>query len=208
MALLHRMDTPNPAGDPSARATSSEHDATVATVQDAAGAAAQDDDASGVHDEDATGPHDDDAADEDATADLVALLHDRGQRVTSQRLVILRELRRRARHATVEEIHASVRDELPGISVPTVYAVAELLVELGLVRKLDVGVGCWLYDARTRAHQHAVCRECGAVEDLDVAIDAEALLAGARHVGFAPERAEAVVHGLCAACAARAKPGY
>lgn len=137
------------------------------------------------------------------TADLVRMLHQRGQRVTSQRLVILRELRRRARHATVEEIHAAVHDELPGISVPTVYAVAELLVELGLVRKLDVGVGRWLYDARARPHQHAVCRACGAVEDLDVPIDADVLLAAAREMGFATERAEAVVHGLCARCALR-----
>jgi Fe2+ or Zn2+ uptake regulation protein len=128
------------------------------------------------------------------TADLVRMLHERGQRVTSQRLVILRELRRRARHATVEEIHRAVHEELPGISVPTVYSVAELLV---------VGVGCWLYDARTRAHQHVVCRQCGAVEDLDAAIDSGALLTAARDQGFSPECAEVVVRGLCAQCAQR-----
>jgi Fe2+ or Zn2+ uptake regulation protein len=136
------------------------------------------------------------------TDDLVALLRARGQRVTSQRLVILRELRRRGRHASAEEIYDAVREELPGISVPTVYAVADLLAELGLARKLDVGVGVTLYDARTEPHQHMVCRRCGAVEDLDGSFPTRALLSAARVRGFRPEGVEAVVGGLCARCAA------
>src|SRR5579875_1898885 len=94
------------------------------------------------------------------TDDLIEMLRRRGQRVTSQRLVILRELRRSRRHLTVDEIHAAVREELPGISLPTVYAVAELLVELGLADKLELGVGSWRYEAGTHPHQHMVCRRC------------------------------------------------
>src|ERR1700753_1784146 len=89
---------------------------------------------------------------------LIDLLRSRGQRVTSQRLVILRELRRRRRHATAEEIGAQVSRDLPGISAPTVYAALELLVELGLARKLDVGTGVSLFDGRDDPHQHTVCR--------------------------------------------------
>jgi Fe2+ or Zn2+ uptake regulation protein len=135
------------------------------------------------------------------TDDLKDLLRSRGQRVTSQRLVILRELRRTGRHATVEQIHGSVRDELPGISLPTVYAVAELLVELGLADKLDLGVGSSLYEARTRPHQHMVCRHCGAIEDLDGGFEPEPLLQAARAHGFDPDSAEAVLRGRCARCA-------
>jgi Fe2+ or Zn2+ uptake regulation protein len=135
------------------------------------------------------------------TGDLVALLRSRGQRVTSQRLVILRELRRRARHATAEEIYAAVRDELPGISIPTVYAVADLLVELGLARKLAVGVGVWLYDARAEPHQHTVCRRCGRVEDLDGRFPTRAFTGAARAAGFDPDDVEVVVSGLCRGCA-------
>ena len=61
--------------------------------------------------------------------DLVTLLHSRGQRSTPQRNVILRELRRRSRHATADEIRTAVRDELPGVSTPTVYATLELFVD-------------------------------------------------------------------------------
>src|SRR5690349_6180518 len=116
--------------------------------------------------------------------DLIALLHERGQRVTSQRLVILRELRRHGGHATAEAIHRAVHRDLPGTSIPTVYAALDLLVELGLARKLELGLGAALYDARTDAHQHAVCRRCGRIEDLDITLDPRALLKEAGARGF------------------------
>ena len=135
--------------------------------------------------------------------ELTALLHRRGQRSTPQRNVILRELRRRQHHATADEIRTAVRDELPGTSTPTVYATLDLLVELGLVRRIDTGLGAALFDGRAEPHQHTVCRRCGRVDDVDVAIDTEPLLGAALASGFAPESAEVVISGLCAECARR-----
>jgi Fe2+ or Zn2+ uptake regulation protein len=137
-------------------------------------------------------------------ADLVELLHRRGQRATPQRLVILRELRRRGRHATADEIRAAVRDELPGTSTPTVYAALELLVDLGLVRRIDTGAGAALYDARTEPHQHTVCRRCGRVDDLDGEVETAALERASARAGFMARAVEVVVSGLCAECSAAA----
>ncbi len=135
--------------------------------------------------------------------DLIELLRERGQRVTSQRLVILRELRRRAVHATAEEILDSVRHDLPGTSVPTVYATLDLFVELGLARKINAGIGAALYDARMDPHQHMVCRECGRIFDLDGEYGLEALVQAAERSGFVASGAELVLYGRCADCAAR-----
>ena len=136
-----------------------------------------------------------------STDDLVEILHARGQRVTPQRLVILRELRRRARHATADEIRTAIRDELPGTSTPTVYAALELLVDLGLARRVDVGSAAALYDARTEPHHHTVCRRCGRVEDLDVGLDLSGLREASADAGFHARDVEVVVSGLCGACA-------
>ncbi len=133
--------------------------------------------------------------------ELVTLLHARGGRATPQRLVILRELRRLRRHATAEEIARAVRTDLPGTSMPTVYATLELLVDLGLARRLDIGFDAAIYDPRTEPHQHAVCRRCGRLEDLDVELDASGALRAARRKGFRPDRPELIVSGLCAGCA-------
>jgi Fe2+ or Zn2+ uptake regulation protein len=136
------------------------------------------------------------------TADLIALLRGRGQRVTSQRLVILRELRRHGGHASAEDIRRTVHRDLPGTSIPTVYAVLDLLVELGLARKLELGLGAAQYDARTAPHQHAVCRRCGRIDDLDIELEPRALLEQAGAHGFEPRATELVISGLCAECAA------
>jgi Fe2+ or Zn2+ uptake regulation protein len=130
------------------------------------------------------------------------VLHARGQRATPQRYAILRELRLRDHHATADEIGRSVRAQLPGTSVPTVYATLELLVELGLVRRIDTGIGPALYDGGTEPHQHMVCRRCGAVQDLPGELAAGGLLTAAGATGFAPDGAELVISGRCAQCAA------
>jgi Fe2+ or Zn2+ uptake regulation protein len=136
------------------------------------------------------------------TPELVRILHERGQRATPQRLVILRELQRRGRHATADEIRRWTRDELPGTSSPTVYATLELLVELGLARRVDAGSGATLYDPRTEPHQHMVCRRCGRIDDLDADVDLAELRARAAATGFQPKAVEVVISGLCADCAA------
>jgi Fe2+ or Zn2+ uptake regulation protein len=132
--------------------------------------------------------------------DLVELLHSRGQRVTSQRLMILRELRGRGQHATAEEVHRAVHRQLPGVSVPTIYATLELFVELGLARRIDTGTAA-LYDAGLEPHQHAVCRRCGVVQDVDGRLNASAFLGAARAAGFHPQGTELIISGLCARCA-------
>ena len=132
-------------------------------------------------------------------------LRARGQRVTSQRLVIHEAVRDLGRHATADEVLGAVSRRLPGVSLPTIYATLELLEELGLVRRVNVGAGPALWDPRTEHHHHLACRRCGRVEDLDADLDADAPLAAARRAGFEPERAELLVSGLCARCGASAQ---
>lgn len=142
-------------------------------------------------------------ADAAAEARLVAALKERGQRVTSQRLVIGRLLRELDRHVTAEEVLRRASEQLPGVSLPTVYATLDLLTELGEARRVSVG-GPVLYDPRTNDHVHLRCRICGRVEDLELDIDTARALKAARATGFDAEGAELVVEGRCAECAATA----
>ena len=132
---------------------------------------------------------------------LVEKLRERGQRVTSQRVVIHRLITERDQHLTAEQVHDAVADRLPGTSLPTVYATLELLESIGLVHRVATERGAVIYDPRTDQHHHLACRRCGAIVDVEGAVDAEALLAAARSTGFAPDQAQVVVRGLCADCA-------
>ena len=135
---------------------------------------------------------------------LSAVLHQRGQRVTPQRLVINRALRELDRHVGAEELLEAVAKRLPNVSLPTVYATLDALEEAGLVRRVAAGRGRALYDAQPASHHHLVCRRCGAVEDLSVEVPLEGALHSAAEAGFAADGAEVVVHGLCARCRERA----
>jgi Fur family ferric uptake transcriptional regulator/Fur family peroxide stress response transcriptional regulator len=135
---------------------------------------------------------------------LTEALRERGQRVTSQRVVIHRALQELGRHVSAEQVLEAVRGRLPGVSLPTVYATLDLFEELGLVRRVTGGRrlgGPILYDPRVDPHHHVVCRRCGRLEDLEAPLDAAAALAAARSAGWAPDGPELVVTGLCPACA-------
>src|SRR4051794_4288019 len=137
-----------------------------------------------------------------AEEQLIEALRERGQRVTSQRLVIGRLLRELDRHVTAEEVLRRASEQLPGVSLPTVYATLDLLAELGVARRVSVG-GPVLYDPRTADHAHLRCRVCGRVEDLELSLDTADALRAARATGFDAEGAELVVEGRCAECSAR-----
>src|ERR687891_2547482 len=77
---------------------------------------------------------------------LARSLRERGQRVTSQRLLIHRALRELDRHVSAEEVLAAVSPSLPNVSLPTVYATLDLFGELGIVRRGSAGSGAPLSD--------------------------------------------------------------
>jgi Fe2+ or Zn2+ uptake regulation protein len=128
--------------------------------------------------------------------ELSDALRERGHRVTLPRLLVHRHVRASDRHLTAEQLHDELARELPSLSLATVYATLEVLEELGLVRRVGTLGGATLYDSRTAAHHHAICRRCGGVTDVEA--PAARIPAPA---GFQVERAEVQLVGLCAACA-------
>ena len=138
----------------------------------------------------------------EAESTLAAALRERGQRVTSQRLVLYRTLRELDRHASAEEVMRAAAPSLPGLSLPTVYATMDLFEDLGLVRRVPAG-SVTLFDPRADEHLHFSCRRCGRVIDVeDRRADLSAAIAAARRAGLRAERAEVVISGLCDRCAA------
>src|SRR3954468_24899001 len=136
------------------------------------------------------------------TADdrLSEALRTAGHRVTSQRLVLYRVLGELGRHASAEEVARVSSGRLPGLSLPTVYATLELFESLGLVRRVDAGGPAALFDPRTEPHAHFACRVCGAVLDLDAAVDAAPARAAALAAGAEADHVDVVLRGRCPDC--------
>lgn len=135
-----------------------------------------------------------------ADVDLSELLHERGMRVTSQRLLIHRALVEHGGHVTADQVHELVGEALPGVTQQTVYSTLALLADLGVARRVAAPGSSARFEARTEPHHHAVCEHCGAIEDLDVRLPVTRVLDASRERGFAPAGAGVVVVGLCADC--------
>ena len=89
-----------------------------------------------------------------------------GHRYTEQRAAVFRFLRGTDVHPTADEVFLHVREQVPGISLATVYKSLETLVGCGLASKLTYGDGSARYDGRTDDHHHLRCVGCGSVTDL------------------------------------------
>ncbi|MFH1755602.1 MAG: transcriptional repressor [Candidatus Latescibacterota bacterium] len=87
------------------------------------------------------------------------------QRNTTQRKLILEELRKLTSHPTAAELYDIVRKRLPKISLGTVYRNLDFLSERGLIRKLDVSGTEKRFDIDLSEHYHVQCAMCGRIED-------------------------------------------
>jgi Fe2+ or Zn2+ uptake regulation protein len=134
-------------------------------------------------------------------AELTSVLHERGQRVTPQRLILHRILRAGPQHLTAEELLGRSRAQLPSVSLPTIYATLDLFEELGVIRRVPGTGPAQVYDSRADRHHHLRCLRCGRVSDLEADVEVGSVAGAARAQGFVPERVEVTVSGLCAACA-------
>lgn len=74
-------------------------------------------------------------------------------------------------HPTADELFARVREQLPHISLATVYRNLDLMARHGLVRKLDMAGSQSRYDGMIDHHYHVRCVRCGRIEDVHVAED-------------------------------------
>ncbi|MEW5913164.1 MAG: transcriptional repressor [Thermodesulfobacteriota bacterium] len=91
-------------------------------------------------------------------------------RMTTQRQVIMEELRKVKSHPTAGELCQMVRRRLPRISLGTVYRNLDILSRSGMIQKLDVAGQEMRFDGDIRDHYHLRCLECGGVSDVDLAL--------------------------------------
>jgi Fe2+ or Zn2+ uptake regulation protein len=129
------------------------------------------------------------------------LLHDRGLRVTAQRLAVLRVVSGDP-HLTADAVAEGVRAEVGSISLQGVYDALGVLVDAGLVRRIQPAGSPALFESRVSDnHHHVICRSCGRVSDVDCALGSAPCLSAVDDLGFDIDEAEVVYWGRCPTCA-------
>jgi Fur family ferric uptake transcriptional regulator len=135
-----------------------------------------------------------------ATTDLERLLRQVGLRVTRPRVAVLSAVHRHP-HADTDSITAAVREEVGWVSHQAVYDVLRALTETGLVRRFQPRGSVARYEARVGDnHHHLVCRQCGAIVDVDCAVGEAPCLTPAADSGYEIGEAEVIYWGRCPDC--------
>ena len=139
-------------------------------------------------------------------ADLVEQLRERGLRVTSPRLAVLRAVSELAGHPDVEQVAAHARGRLGTISIQTVYDSLRALTGAELLRRIEPAGSPARYETRVGDnHHHVVCRHCGAAHDIDCVVGAAPCLEPSELAGFTIDEAEITFWGVCPACRERSQ---
>ena len=134
---------------------------------------------------------------------FVARCRAAGLVVTPQRLAVFRHLAAGHRHPSAEELYATLRREMPTLSLATVYKTLDALARIGAVRRVSWAGARSRWDTGLESHHHLVCIECGSVSDVrDPRLDAvqrRAVALAGRH-GFQASGHVVEIFGRCAAC--------
>jgi Fur family ferric uptake transcriptional regulator len=126
-------------------------------------------------------------------------------RMTNQREIILRELRKSKRHLSADELYDIVKKVMPRISLATVYRNLEILSEAGLIGKLEISGRQKRFDFDVSDHDHIYCVVCHKVDNLDIErknVDSEQLGASA---GYTITGYRVEIIGICPECQKKVK---
>jgi Fe2+ or Zn2+ uptake regulation protein len=147
--------------------------------------------------------------DADAQIDgILDRLRGSGGRVTTGRRAIVRALlTAEDHHVTAEDIAALVQAEQPDVHLSTVYRTLDALQQLGVVDRVDLGLGGAIYHLTDHAHHHLVCEVCGSVTEAHDGAFARLADDLAVAYGFVVSAQHLAITGRCAQCRGTAAPG-
>jgi Fur family peroxide stress response transcriptional regulator len=125
---------------------------------------------------------------------LSELTRARGGKLTAQKLAIYRVLADNTSHPTADEVYSEVKQDIPVISLTTVYKTLNELSGLGEIKRFEIN-GTSHFDPDTRPHAEAICLTCGRIEDMPMDLQSLDLPRG-----FAVTGVTTSVIGHCKSC--------
>lgn len=136
---------------------------------------------------------------EHALATLAAAGYRRG----GARNAVVELLAREGCALTAQQIDDRLRAQGRSVGRASVYRILEVLTELRLVQRIDVGQGVARYERHLpdgEHHHHLVCDSCGQIAPFSDPTLEQAIERVSRSLSFAVDDHDVVLHGSCSAC--------
>ena len=127
-----------------------------------------------------------------------------GLAVTHQRQVIYEVMQSMPGHPSPEEVYVRVKEQVPAISLATVYKNIHIFLASGILREVSPHHGSLRIESNSKPHHHLVCTRCRSIQDIseselpDLNSSQQALRA--LPGGFVAQRLAVDFLGLCSAC--------
>ena len=119
-----------------------------------------------------------------------------------KRTAILSFLRQTDEHPSAEMVFNHLKQEIPDLSLGTVYRNLSLFKEQGVICSLGTVKGVERFDANTEPHVHYICTECGKVLDLQkIQVPEDLNQAAATDSGGEVTGCQLTFTGVCGQCA-------
>jgi Fur family transcriptional regulator, ferric uptake regulator len=130
-------------------------------------------------------------------------LREAGFRAGGARAAVLDRMSSQDCCASAQEIHACLRAGGRSVGIASVYRVLEVLAELRLVQRVDVGDGIARFEPASPGgdhHHHVVCEDCGKVEPFSDPSLELAIASASGRLGYNVDAHEVVLRGECGDC--------
>ena len=131
---------------------------------------------------------------------FVVACRERGLSVTPQRLSLYRALLSSNAHPSPEMLYEQVRDDMPTLSLATVYKAVDTFKTLGLVQEVSPLHDRMRLDANMQPHHHLVCVRCREVVDIHSDELDQVRLPPEKRRGYKLFDHAVQFNGLCPAC--------
>ena len=119
---------------------------------------------------------------------------------SKQRDIILKEVNKSYNHPTAIMIYDKVKEEIPNISLGTVYRNLNLLSEKENIKKICMPTGCDRFDKTICDHSHFYCINCNKVCDIDHKIIDEMIETIKDKIEFEITNYNILFEGKCTHC--------
>lgn len=103
---------------------------------------------------------------QDKIEELKNVCKQRQMRLTPQRMAIYKALIGTKSHPSAEMLYENLKNEMPELSLDTVYRNLATLEEMELIFRVDSQLECARFDADKTPHHHFLCIKCGEVYDI------------------------------------------
>ncbi|MGG5316337.1 Fur family transcriptional regulator [Enterococcus sp. AZ072] len=137
---------------------------------------------------------------EQTVAHAIEGLKESNVRITPQRYAILEFLIEHRSHPTADEIFRALESRFPNMSVATIYNNLRKFVEIGIVQEMSYGDAASRFDFGVQKHYHAICTDCGKIEDFFYPGLEDVEMASSELTGYQISEHRLEVYGVCPNC--------